>query len=191
MEKNRNRTIIIVSVVVVLILMSLVVYVVQRTTVKSTSTGEVGTASTDKPEDSYMKVRVYYPSEDKLRLEERTISRVFSQKKILREALLELLKGSPDVKRNIIPDNSILLGLYIGNDGIAYLNFSEDFKRNFHGDVLDEYLILKAIYETVLANSKVDDVRILIDDKETDSVGGHFSAEYPLKQLVARELKLD
>lgn len=190
MEKNKNLTIIIVSTAVVLILMSLVVYVVRQTS-GSGDGNKTGTSSPEKPEDSFMKVRVYYPAGDKLRLEERTIARVFSQKKIMKGALLEFLKGSPDVERNVIPENSILLGMYIGNDGVVYLNFSEDFKRNFHGDVLDEYLLLKSIYETLMANGKVDDVRILINDKETDSVGGHFSAEYPLKQLVARELKLD
>lgn len=188
MEKTRKKTILIVSLVTLVILLSLGVFFYQRSS-WNVAGGSPG--SPEKSEDSYMKVKVYYPNGKKLLPEERTITRVFSQKKILRGALLELMKGTDGAERNVIPQNSILLGLYIGNDGIAYLNFSEDFKRNFHGDVLDEYLLLKALYETSLSNSKVDDIRVLINDKEVDSIGGHFSSEYPLKQIVSKEIRFD
>lgn len=134
-----------------------------------------------------MSVKVYFPDGTRVRMETRTMERVFSQKKILKGALQEFLKGVPDAERNIIPEGSILLGVYMGNDGVAYINFSEDFKRNFHGDVQEEYLLLRAVYETAVSNVNVEDVKILIDNKETDSVGGHFESDRPLKHLVRRD----
>lgn len=131
-----------------------------------------------------MSVKVYFPDGARVRMETRIIERVFSEKKILKGALQELLKGAPGMERSIIPEGSILLGVYMGNDGLAYLNFSEDFKRNFHGDVMDEYLLLSAVYETVVSNVNVEDVKILVDNKETDSIGGHFEADRPLRRLV-------
>jgi len=191
MEGNKNRTILNVSLALgVILVLSLALYLYQRSSGTGSGAG-AGSGDSGKPEDSYMKVRVYYPAGKKLLLEERTIARVFSQKKILKGALLELMKGTDASQRNVIPEDSMLLGIYIGTDGVLYLNFSEDFKRNFHGDVLDEYLMLKAIYETSISNSKVDDIRLLINDKEVDTIGGHFSSEYPLKQIVSQEIKID
>lgn len=134
-----------------------------------------------------MSVKVFFPEGMRLKMETRAMERVFSQKKILRGALEEFLKGPSGVERNIIPEGSILLGVYMGNDGLAYINFSEDFKRNFHGDALDEFLLLRAVYETAVSNVNVEDVKILVDNKETDSVGGHFEADRPLKHLVRRD----
>jgi hypothetical protein len=79
----------------------------------------------------------------------------------------------------------------MGNDGIAYISLSEDFKRNFHGDVPDEFLLLKSLYETVISNVQVDNIKLLIDGKEADSIGGHFPVDRPLKQLVTQEIRLE
>lgn len=152
---------------------------------------EVSESSSKASGEEYTTVKIFYPNGAKLVMEEREIKRVFSQKKILKMVLHEFLKGLEGAERNIIPEDSLLLGIFIGNDGIAYINFSEEFRRNFHGDIIDEYLLLKGIYESTMTNIRVDNVRILIENKEVDTIGGHFLADRPLKQLVTQEFKLE
>lgn len=142
-------------------------------------------------DEEYISIRVYFPHEMKLRVEQRNILRVFSQKKILKGAIGEFLRGPADPARNVLPPDTVLLGVFIGNDGVAYINFSEDFRRNFHGDVVDEFLLLRGLYETVISNIRIDDVGILIEHKEVDTIGGHFYTDRPLKQLVTQEIKFD
>lgn len=142
-------------------------------------------------EEEDISIKVYFPDQNKLAMEQRRIPRVFSQKKILKGTIEEFLKGPTGIRVPVVPQDTVLLSLYIGSDGVAYINLSEDFRRNFHGDVMDEYLLLKALYESTISNIQIDDVRILIEGKEVDSVGGHFAVERPLKQLVTQEIKFD
>ncbi|UCG79154.1 MAG: GerMN domain-containing protein [Nitrospirota bacterium] len=143
-------------------------------------------AEEDSGDKLYLKV--YYPSGQNLSVEEREVERVFSQKKILKAALSEFLKGPSGKGSSVIPENTVLHAVFIGSNGTVYINFSEDFRRNFRGDAIDEYLLLKGLYETTIWNVKADDVKLLVDGKEVDTIGGHFSADRPLKQLVTREI---
>jgi len=138
-----------------------------------------------------MTIKLYFPARPGLKMEQREIPRVFSQKKTLRAAMEEFIRGPRTAEENPVPRDTVLLGVFMGSDGVAYVNFSEDFRRNFHGDVLDEFLLLRAVYESVISNIQVDDVKILVDGKETDSIGGHFFAIHPLKQLVTQEIRFD
>ncbi|GBD98729.1 MAG TPA: hypothetical protein ENH07_04390 [Nitrospirae bacterium] len=141
--------------------------------------------------EEHISIKLFFPEGHKLVMEEREIPRVFSQKKILREVIREFLKGPAGTGPFIMPEGVILLSVYIGSDGVAYIDLSEDLRRNFHGDAIDEYLLLKGIYESTISNIKINDVKILIDDKEVDTIGGHFYANRPLKQLVTQEIKFD
>lgn len=142
-------------------------------------------------EEAFISIKIYFPDRPDLIMEQKQIQRVFSQKKILKEAIKEFLKGPAGTESPVIPVDAVLLSVYIGSDGVAYINFSEDFRRNFHGDAMDEYLLLKGLYESTISNIKVDDVRILIQGKEVDAIGGHFVADRPLKRLVTQEIKFD
>lgn len=184
---KRDRLIVIISAVVFFSLLAALLVYMAKTPVKQSP----GSVNEQKTGEGTMTVKVFLPDESRLILEVRVLERVFSQKKVLKSAMTEFLKGSPALKRNIIPVNSILLGVYVGNDGITYIDLSEDFKRNFHGDALDEFLLLRGLYETAASNANIEDMKILIDHKETDTIGGHFAADRPLKLLVKQELSFE
>ncbi len=57
--------------------------------------------------------------------------------------------------------------------------------RNFSGEARYEYYLLKSIYQTLVTNvSEVRDVKILIEGREIDSIGGHMLAIMPLREAV-------
>ena len=85
----------------------------------------------------------------------------------------------------MIPPGVKVLGLYQGSDGILYVDFSDELRRNFQGDAAAEFLLLRGLYESIISNVKgVDDVKVLIEGKEIESIGGHVLALYPLKATV-------
>jgi len=69
-----------------------------------------------------------------------------------------------------------------------YVDLSDEFRRNFQGDVLAEFLLLKGLYESLISNEQeIQDVKILIEGKEIETLGGHLLLTYPLREMVSYE----
>lgn len=130
-------------------------------------------------------VKVYFPSEGRLIMEERKVKRMGSVTVSAEEIVEEFLKGPLHREKSEVPHGAKVLGLYFGTDGILYVDLSDEFRRNFHGDALSEFLLLKGLYESIISNvAGIDDVKILIEGKEMESIGGHLFALYPLKNTL-------
>jgi hypothetical protein len=71
---------------------------------------------------------------------------------------------------------------------MLYIDLSDEFRRNFQGDVFAEFLLLKGLYESIISNVQdIQDIKILIEGKETETLGGHLFLLYPLKDMVSHE----
>jgi hypothetical protein len=148
-----------------------------------------GTVMMNKPEDLFS-LRMYYPVGDHLQIEERRLPRRILPMAIAEAAVEQYLKGPLDAKASGIPQNAKLLSLYKGADGVLYADLSEEFRRNFRGDALTEFLVLKGLYQSIISNVEdIQDVKVLIEGKETETLGGHLSLLFPLKEMVSYEFK--
>ncbi len=129
---------------------------------------------------SYLKI--YYPVNGYLQMEERIITpMVITRGDAARATVSEYLKGPAGMLDPAIPANTRLLGAYFGSDGILYVDLSDSFRRNFQGDALTEYLLLRGLYESLLSNvTGIKDVRLLVEGKEIETIGGHMLANMPL-----------
>lgn len=132
-------------------------------------------------------LRIYYPLNGHLEMEERTAREYEQTEEIARAVLEEFLKGPAGMVPSYIPSNTKVLNVFSGSDGILYVDLSDEFRRNFQGDALSEYLLLRGIYESLLSNLKdVQDVKLLIEEKEVESIGGHIYANLPLGQSILK-----
>lgn len=137
------------------------------------------------PGQDFASVRVYYPSEGRLVMEERRIKRQASTVTVAEAIMEEYLKG-PSRGKSDVPAGVRVSGVYSGNDGVLYVDLSEEFRRNFQGDALAEHLLLKGLYESIISNvTGADDVKVIIEGKEIESIGGHLFALYPLKNTLS------
>ena len=131
-------------------------------------------------------VRVYYPSEGRLVMEERRVRRQASVSAVAEEVMREFLKGPANRGASAVPSGTKLLGIYFGSDGILYVDLSDEVRRNFQGDALTEFLLLRGLYDSIISNvTGVDDVKVIVEGKEIESIGGHFFSLYPLKNMIA------
>ena len=127
-------------------------------------------------------VKIYYPVAGGLQREER---KARADMPIAEAVMSEFFKGAAGANSGI-PANVKVAGIYKANDGIIYISLTEEFRGNFKGDVFAEFLLLRGIYETLMANlPDASDVKLLIDGKEIDSLGGHFSLVGPLGATVS------
>lgn len=127
-------------------------------------------------------VTIYYPISGGLQKEER---KARADLPIAEAVMSEFFKGATGANSGV-PANVKVAGIYKADDGIIYISLTEEFRGNFKGDVFAEFLLLKGIYETLRANLlDASDVKLLIDGKEIDSLGGHFSLVVPLGATVS------
>lgn len=159
-------------------------YFLQRT---DSAVPKTGTAPSQEIQriDLPFSAKIYYPSGGRLIMEERVLQRQRSITETAEEIIDAFLKGPSGGGRSDMPQGVRLLGAYSGSDGILYVDLSDELRRNFHGDALNEFLIIKGIYDTIASNVQgINDVKIIIEGRETESIGGHISILYPLKESV-------
>ncbi|KJU83237.1 sporulation and spore germination [Candidatus Magnetobacterium bavaricum] len=145
----------------------------------------------DKILDNSIELKVFYPEGTGLKKINIKSKQTFDAIKTAEAALTELFSGKNIPNRSAIPSDVKLLGLYYGIDKILYVDVSGELQRNFHGDTMEELLLLKSIYETAVNNMEAEDVKLLINSAETESLGGHFYLKYPLKGIVTQEIVVD
>jgi hypothetical protein len=131
-------------------------------------------------EEDTITVKIFYPSEDGVTPEDKTVQNKPLPVSMAEVVLAEYLKGlkgwSKDTK---------LIGIYRDRNSVLYIDLSEEFRRNFSGDARQEYYLLKSLFDTVITNvAGTEDVRLLIEGKEIESIGGHFSILYGLKSIA-------
>ena len=165
-----------------------------RITEKVASTSGPHQDSVENTED-LLTLRIYYPYETGLQMAEKKVQRKTGQTAIAEAVIEEFFRGRGNDKNGkgpLIPGNVKLLGLYRDAGQILYVDLSDEFRRNFQGDALAEYLLLKGIYESLVSNlQELHDVKLLIEGKEAETLGGHFYLKYTLKNTVSPEYKGD
>ena len=142
--------------------------------------------------EDFIALRLYYPIGNRIDLVEKKVPRRTKQMAMVGAVIEEYFKGPGNGKASQIPQNVKLLGVYKDSSQILYIDLSDELRRNFQGDALTEYLLLKGIYESLISNVQdVQDIKILIEGKEAETLGGHIYLKYPLKNTVAYDFKGD
>ncbi len=132
-------------------------------------------------------VKMYYPVDNHLQIEERMLKAGNTQIEVARAIVEEFLKGHTGAGISNIPKDTKQLGLYRDTERILYVELSEEFRRNFQGDALAEYLLLKGLYESLISNLEdIEDIKVLIEGRYIETLGGHFYLSYPLKDMVSK-----
>ncbi len=145
----------------------------------------------EKVVDNSTQIHIYYPEDSELKKITIKSKQTFDAIKSTEVALTELFSGKNIPNRSSIPADVKLLGLYYGVDKILYVDVSSELKKNFQGDATAELMLLKSIFETVINNMEAEDVKVLIDSAEAESLGGHFYLRYPLRRTVTQEIVTD
>ena len=83
----------------------------------------------------------------------------------------------------LIPAGTKLLAPIRVDKRVATVNFSQDFTDNFSGGSDQEALTVNAVVHTVVSNSsgKVHAVRILVEGKAVETLGGHLDLTEPVQ----------
>jgi len=130
-----------------------------------------------------IKAALYYIAADGVRLDaaQRDVAYAESTSDQARRILEALLEPPPPGLLSPIPPDTALRGVYVGDGGAAYVDFTAPLRANHPGGSLNELLTVYAIVSSVTANlPAVTAVQILIDGREADTLAGHVDLRRPL-----------
>lgn len=133
------------------------------------------------PQEGTMDVVLYFANADFTALvgEKR---RVVKDERWMERVVEELLKGPEDKNLfNAIPNGTRLNAVFVeGNT--AYVDLSPEMAKNQSGGTSQEFLSVYAIVDTLTAFPGIEQVKILIDGKETQTLCGHIDISEPLRR---------
>lgn len=126
-------------------------------------------------------VALYFATPDALGLE--VEQRVLTTEPAPMIALAELLTGTANADLvNVIPPGTQLNGLAISN-GVAYVDFNEGLLNSNNRGSANELLTVAAIVNTLTEFVGIEQVQILINGKEVETLYGHMDLSEPLPRF--------
>lgn len=132
--------------------------------------------------DEKMKISLYFASLDgeHLVVESREIYKTASEIDQIKQAVIELIRGSNKDLVPVIPDGTTLKEVYLDKNGTAYVDFSIELVKNHPGGSSGEIVTIYGIVNTLCANFyDVKNVKILVEGKEIETISGHLDTRYP------------
>lgn len=116
--------------------------------------------------------------------------RLINKEELLGEIIVqELLKGPSNVSKlkPIFPKETRLLSFSI-KDGIAYVNLSGEARVTMNA--AKEETTLRSLINSLTQLSSINKVKIMLDNKDTDLLGGNYDVSKPIgKEDIEKILK--
>ncbi|MDO8281104.1 MAG: hypothetical protein Q7U10_00515 [Thermodesulfovibrionia bacterium] len=94
------------------------------------------------------------------------------------------------IREYIKPYNTQLLDLYVDKTGVIYIDLGDGLLKNFKGDAMEEFNIISGLYGKLKAAVPgFTAMKILIQGKEAESLGGHIDISKPIGEGIAAAIK--
>jgi spore germination protein GerM len=135
------------------------------------------------PDAGHIKATLFYVAADGQRLAaaERDVLVAESPSEQGKRIIEAMLGPAPAGLVSAIPAGTTLKGLYVGERGDAYVDFSASLRANHPGGSDTEILTVYAIVSALTVNlPAITAVQILIDGHEVDTLAGHVDLRRPL-----------
>lgn len=138
------------------------------------------------PAMARIQAKVFFASEDGLRLvaTEREVplaEGVVAQARALVEA--QLTADAPEPLARTIPQGAALRGLYLSSRNEIFVDLDGAIRSKHPGGALNELLTIYAIVNAITVNlPDVQEVQLLIDGREADTLAGHVDLRQPLRK---------
>lgn len=128
-----------------------------------------------------VKLTLYFPNADASGLiaTERTV--VVKDQEMIKTMFKELATPPSGLEKPL-PQGTALLGATVSADGVATIDLSTDFKKNFGGGSAGEQMTMYSIVNTLTTLPNVHSVQFLLDGKKQDGILGNLDTSKPLKR---------
>jgi hypothetical protein len=135
------------------------------------------------PAEPRIKVRLFYVSDDGLRLvpAEREVPFAETTLEQARRIVEAQLEPAPSPFVSAIPPGTTLRSVFLTQSGQAFVDLSREVAASHPGGALNEILTVYAIVDALTTNlPALAGVQILVDGRQVDTLAGHVDLRRPL-----------
>jgi len=152
-----------------------------------TSTGPAAPAAPTTPNAAAMTLTIYFPGPDASGLVAVKREVTVTDKEVIK-AMFKELNNPPSGLDKPLPTGTKLLAASV-KDGVATLDLSQEFQKNFSGGSAGEQMILFSIVNTLTTLPNVHSVQFLLEGKTEAAILGHEDTTTPIKRNESLILK--
>lgn len=131
-----------------------------------------------KKEKQIAKIYFSDPQERFLMPEKRYVIKENDAAAQTKEIVKALIEGSKAGLVNTFPAGVVLIDVKVGDDGIAFVNFSKNLIKKYQGGSTAEMATIYSLTNSINQNiPSIKKVKILVEGKELSSIKGHISTQ--------------
>lgn len=134
-----------------------------------------------------VKLTLYFPNSNATGLIPTNRTVTVNDQEVIKTMFKEL-ETPPSGLEKPLPQGTTLISAAV-KDGVATINLSKEFKKNFGGGSAGEQMTIYSIVNTLTTLSNVHSVQFLLDGKKQDGILGNLATDTPLKRNESLILK--
>jgi germination protein M len=132
------------------------------------------------PKEIKESVTLYFGDQDAMYLVPETRKVVLGNKKLEEAVIAELIEGpSKSDLFQTVPKEAKLISIEVV-DGVAYVNFNQDFQAKHWGGSTGEMMTLYSITNSLAELPEIEQVQFLLEGKKVESILGHAITSEPM-----------
>lgn len=136
---------------------------------------------TSEPTPQSVKLTLYFPNSDATGLISTERAVEVKNQEVIKAMFIELATPPSGLEKPL-PSGTKLLAATVSADGIATINLSTEFRRNFGGGSAGEQMTMYSIVNTLTTLPNVHSVQFLLDGAKHDGILGHLDTSDPIKR---------
>lgn len=155
---------------------------------ESTAPTQPAATTPTQPAPNSVKLTLYFPNSDATGLvaTDRTVT--LNDDEVIK-AMFNELATPPSGLEKPLPQGTNLLSASVNSDGVATINLSKEFQKNFSGGSASEQMTIYSIVNTLTTLSNVHSVQFLLEGKKLDGILGNLATDTPLKPNESLNVK--
>lgn len=123
---------------------------------------------------------LYFPNSEATGLVATNRTVTLSDDEVIK-AMFKELATPPSGFEQPLPQGTRLLSASVSSDGVATINLSKEFQKNFKGGSTGEQMTIYSIVNTLTTLSNIHSVQFLLEGKKLDGILGDLATDIPLK----------
>jgi germination protein M len=132
------------------------------------------------PKEIKESVTLYFGDQDAMYLVPETREVVLGNKKLEEAVIAELIEGpSRSDLFQTVPKEAKLISIEVV-DGVAYVNFNQDFQAKHWGGSTGELMTLYSITNSLAKLPEIEQAQFLLEGKKVESILGHAVTSEPI-----------
>ncbi|MGI6120361.1 MAG: GerMN domain-containing protein [Desulfosporosinus sp.] len=169
-----------------------------KTTLQSGDPANISPENAQTPSDNQVtppvttqqskKLTLYFPNADASGLITTNRTVTVKDQEIIKTMFIELATPPPGLEKPL-PQGTTLLSATVSADGVATINLSRDFQKNFGGGSAGELMTMYSIVNSLTTLPNIHSVQFLLEGKKHNGILGHLDTSVPLKRNDSLILK--